>query len=449
MIHPPSQLRLITLSEWERRLVPSLTLTEEDRRLVDAISQSDDCRLSIDELVTGLLICARSWVGVVRFSSFKIQIVPKLAGGHLGLVELIDFTSGLNCLVRHPAVRSFESAGSSLLDLIALLFVESCEALVRGGLLADYREVEDELPVLRGRLRVREQVLERFGRIDRLACRYDEQITNIQENQLLLAALTVCSRFVRHPALSLRVRRMLNLLAEACSLDEVDLRAMRSELVYNRLNEPYREPHSLAWLLLDAMGIDDLFNMGSRRCFAFLLDMNRLFEDFVGRWLTRLLHGNSYRVLIQRRDRTILWNADLGKPYTQVIPDIVVQAGDGQSRFLPIDAKYKLYDDKKLASSDIYQTFLYAFAYGSKVGSVLPTSLLLYPASEKAGSTLRLHVRSSGVAGGELVALGIHIPTALAEARSGQPGEMGLRVQRRIQAVLEQAAEAHSQTAMT
>ena len=73
-------------------------------------------------------------------------------------------------------------------------------------------------------------------------------------------------------------------------------------------------------------------------------------------------------------------NASTGQPYARVVPDILVErsAADTTAR-LAIDAKYKLYDERKLSSSDVYQSFLYAYAYGatsamrrsSQVSSVL------------------------------------------------------------------------------
>jgi 5-methylcytosine-specific restriction enzyme subunit McrC len=94
-----------------------------------------------------------------------------------------------------------------------------------------------------------------------------------------------------------------------------------------------------------------------------------------------------------------------------------------------VDAKYKLYDDKGVPPDDVYQSFLYAFAYGRADQSALPSPVLLYPASSAASETIRLHVRrSGGPPGAELHALGVHIPTALAEAETGRAGPLGTSI---------------------
>jgi 5-methylcytosine-specific restriction enzyme subunit McrC len=415
------QRTIITLNEWETR-EDAVQLAPEDGRLVQSLRATGDTRLGIDELRSGLRLSARSWVGVVRFSNFEVRILPKMAGGNVGLVKLVDYAAGLEALDRHPADHSIDAEGLSLFDLVALLLAKSCERISRSGLLADYKETESDLPVVRGRLMVRAQVLKRFGMINRLECRYDDQTTDISENQILLTALTIAAPRVSNSEVALRIRRLMAIFSEACTLDDFDLRLARVTLIYNRLNEHYREAHGLAWLLLDGAGIDDLYAGTGYRTFAFLLDMNRLFEDFITRWVTWLLTGTEFRARPQQRDRTILWNADLGRPYTNVIPDILVESKSGPRVSLPIDAKYKLYDQKTISTSDIYQSFLYAFAYGQS-HSVLPTSLILYPASSDVPTFVRLHVRqAAGRVSAELRGLGIYIPDALIEAAARRVG---------------------------
>jgi len=427
--HPVST----TLGEWKSGILEGVTLKADDRSLAGCLTDE----VAIDELRSGVRISTRSWVGLVRFDAFQVQIVPKLAGENLGLVDLIDYATGLDALERYPSVRTLSGAGANLFDLIALLFAEACERILRGGLLSDYCEVEDDLPVVRGRLLIRQQMLRRFGRIDRLECRYDEHLTNIPENQVLLAGLTICAGRVGHPAVAMRVRRLLSVVSEVCTLNDVDLRQVRTTLVYNRMNEYYREPHELAWLILDALGIKDIYATGSPQCFAFLLDMNKLFENFVARWFRHIFSNTPFRVIPQRRDRTILWDADLNRPYKAVIPDLLVEDRTQPGRFLPVDAKYKLYDERKLSPSDIYQTFMYAYAYGEQ-HRVFPTALILYPATSAGAAQGRLHVRqSNGSITAEIRAVPIHLPTALKDARSGQIGATGEAVIAAVRAAFE------------
>ena len=60
----------------------------------------------------------------------------------------------------------------------------------------------------------------------------------------------------------MRVRRLLTIMSEACSLHDCDWQQTRKTLIYNRMNEHYRESHDLAWLILDGLGIEDIFAGG-------------------------------------------------------------------------------------------------------------------------------------------------------------------------------------------
>ena len=173
------------LGEWQSRVIEGETLTAADQQLKQNLEAGEEGRLLVDELRTGVRITARSWVGVVRFERFEVRVVPKLAGDNLGLVEMIEFATGLDALRRASSARTLNAEGAGLFDLLALLFAEAVEVILRGGILADYVEREDELLVLRGRLLADQQMLRRFGQIDRLVCRFDEHEQDIVENQLL------------------------------------------------------------------------------------------------------------------------------------------------------------------------------------------------------------------------------------------------------------------------
>lgn len=418
-------LPCVSLAEWQTRTVSDVSLSAADRRLSDELRVQDaGGRLVVEEMRQGVRITASSWVGIVRFEQFEIRVEPKLAGDTLGLLEMLEYASNLDALRRNSGHRTLDMQGANLMDLIASLFATAVEGILRRGLLADYVGQEDELPVLRGRLLPDQQMVRRFGRIDRLVCRFDERENNVLENQILAAALSLCAVRVRHESVQQRVRRLLAVLLEVCDIQRLDLAAARSQLAYNRLNEHYRDAHKLAWLLLDALGTKDILSAGDARCFSFLLDMNRLFEAFVARMLQELCRPCGYVVHCQLGENSIIQDATTLQPYARVIPDVVIQStGPGAVTRLPIDAKYKCYDHRKVANPDIYQCFLYAQAYGNTASQHPPLAILVYPASASTTQPLRLRVRDQqGHPRAEVMALGIFAPAVLKELRSKQSG---------------------------
>lgn len=411
----------ITLPEWAVREVPGLELTEEDRRLAEELAALPNERLIIEELRDRIRIRSTSWVGVVHLRNLEIQVIPKLAGSNLGVLEMIEQTSGLDALWRGSSVRDLDNQGSNLYDLFVLLLVEECERILRSGVLADYVEEEDALHVLRGRLLFDRQFRQRYGQLDKVICRYDEYHQDITENRILAYALDHCGRRVRHPAIARRAHQVGTIFREVCDWTSLDLGRCWEDLAYHRLNEHYREAHDLARLVIRGVGVTSLYGRGSTDCFAFLIDMNLLFERFVLRILETVVRPLNLQVQYQHAESSVVWDALLNRRYQGIRPDYVLtQKVTGKTR-LAIDAKYKLYDEKKVYREDIYQAFVYSYVYADS--SELPRAILVYPSESLGRPPSHLQIRTvTRNPKADLFVMGIHIPTILQELRHRDMG---------------------------
>jgi 5-methylcytosine-specific restriction enzyme subunit McrC len=333
-------MKVVSVREWDDQVLSGLTLTDEDRALARALSHDERGRLSIEPSWEGLRVRTRSWVGVIRVPSFELHIVPKLVESSLNVVGMIELTSGFSALHRVATPRTLKSEGDDLFDLIALLLAEACERLVAQGLLSDYVEQEDVLPFVRGRMLPAQQILRRFGQIDRVICRFDEQERDIAENRLLFAALLACVHQVKHAEVRRRIGQLVGLFEELGITPHLDPPAVRRRFFYHRLNEYYRDAHILANAVLDGLGIGSILESGEARSFAFLIDMGVLFERFVHRLVEYVCCGWDCRVHDQKKDSSIIWDLDEGTSYSYVVPDLIVEPGSGARARLPIDAKY-------------------------------------------------------------------------------------------------------------
>ena len=412
---------LVEISEWEsNRRLPVSELNDTDRQLASALREADGGRLLIDERRDGVYATAKSWIGVVRFTDFEVRVVSKLRGGNLGVVRMLDYASGVDALRRYDAARDLEAVGDDLIELIAWLFADSVFRIVRDGLLSDYVGREDTLHALRGRLRVLEQVQRRFGRVDPLEVAFDEFETDIPENQVLAAALEATRSVVRTPSVQRPIRRLHSVFAEACEPSANPLDTLES-MPYTRRNEHYRSAHSLASLLLHRLAVRDLFTPGGTRSFAFLIDMNELFELFVTRLVTDALRADNIHVHAQRRDRSIVKHDITDRTYSAIIPDLLLEGRyRGDLIRLPVDAKYKLYDTKKLNEADVYQAFFYAFAYAAETDRRhLARAVILYPRSTE-GSDVALRVEThTGSTTARIQAVGVDVDGALDAIAAG------------------------------
>jgi 5-methylcytosine-specific restriction enzyme subunit McrC len=405
------------IGEWK-----SATIQEKfhpaDQPILSLLRMNE--RVEIDDLKDGIRVKAKSWVGVIHFQDFEIQIVPKLAGENLGLVNMLTYAAGISALKRYDNRRYLEILKQgSLFDLIVWLFCDACENILAGGLLFDYERQEDSLTNLRGRLLIDKQYRRRFGQIDRLECRFDEHSSNILENQLLALGLFKAGRSVQDEFIRNRARRLWAILSVTCKIDQIDIEDVRNEIFYNRLNDHYRDAHQLTWMIIDGLGIEDLFKSNQTPSFAFLLDMNSLFEQFLHRYLREILRKNGLTIAYQRHDRSIIWDIFRNRSYSQVIPDFLISSGNYTKR-LAVDAKYKIYDERKVDPGDIAQIFLYAYAYDQ---SSQPTAVLIYPTEEKSEKRASMMIRQTNHSDGARIhVLGLNIPEALAEIRAKKLG---------------------------
>jgi 5-methylcytosine-specific restriction enzyme subunit McrC len=407
------------MREWDTLTVKNVTPSSADLALTRVLAEQNESMLRVEWLYDrSARITSRSWVGVVRFDGFEVRVEPKLVGGNLGILRMLDYTRGLDSIQRLPTMQDLEDEGASLIDLVCWLLADQCDYILRHGLLSDYVTREETLLNFRGQLRIYEQIRRHYGQVSELECRYDEYESDILENRILAVAL----RRARRVCVNTRVRAMLGrvepLFSEVCPAEDIDVTAARDELTYHRRNQHYRDGHHWAFLLLGGKAIKDVYSAGDAGAFAFMFDMNRLFEEFVETILREALRSTMYRLASQSRTRSIVVD-EKGRNYSTVIPDLLIRTGSrATERVLPVDSKYKLYDDQRVVAGDIYQTFLYAYAFAPP-GS-FPTAGVVFPAAaESRGFSLGVQ-NTQGTRAARIKGFGLDIQVALRRIALGE-----------------------------
>ncbi|EDY57313.1 MULTISPECIES: hypothetical protein [Streptomyces] len=402
----------IDLREYETTVVEGVRLGPADRSL--CASEQLASRLTVRELAGGRLeVTAGPCVGVVRFDACEIRILPKYLGGELDVLRMLEYTAGRG-FPPLDATRTVREGAPHLRDLVALLLTEECERLLSRGVRQDYVTTEDDLPAVRGRILPSRQLLRHYGRLDRLACRFDEHDTDIVDNRLCAAAVDLAARTARSPAVRARARRAATSFARVAPTRLGDLRTALAGLDYHRHNTHYRSAHRWAALLLSGGGIADLLAPGPLASRAFLVDMNVLFEVFLTHLLREAATGTGLTVRDQTRHRGVLYDERTERPYGEVRPDVLVTGTlDGEPLRRPVDLKYKLYDSRKLSPSDLYQAFLYAHALARQPAGGPPTCVLIHPGS---GSATRGNIavrRWDGTTSARVRSVSLHLPSVL------------------------------------
>jgi 5-methylcytosine-specific restriction enzyme subunit McrC len=413
----------IALAEWRSGTLRDVNMAERDLRLAARLrGLPRDAQLDVQPAEGGVAVRSTGAVGLVRFTNFEVRVDPKLPGDHVQLFRLVQFATGVEGLVQLAGSPRLHGADANLLDFIVELLSSATDRILAAGMRADYVEREDDLRALRGRLLPDRQELERFGLYDRVLCRYDEHEHDIPDNQLLALALAHGSRIATLPRVRRRARALAALLEDLCDPWALDIALGPEAFTYSRQNEYYRAAHVLSWMVLQEEGPDQGLATGQARVRSFLIDMNTLFERFLERALRVALQPAGVGVEAQRSD-SIFWRPDLRAHYARVRPDFLLRRADRPHARVPLDAKYKRYDNEKVDVDDLTQVFLYAYAYRDPEATGEPPRALLVHPSETPGEprVTPIQVRSVAerVVDAELTVVGVHVPTVLDEADAG------------------------------
>ena len=350
-------MRAIDLREHERSGPWPLSAAERDalRKVVrDLVVEPAEGREGEYHLKPG------SWVGAVEIGDLSVSIRPKLDIARVlflaGYAEDVD--------VWKPERFDFLEA-STLVEALAPALAAAARRAFAGGLLHGYRVEEEALLTVRGRIRVEDQVRRRFGVAVPVEVRYDEFTEDVTANRLVKAAAERLGRMRLRLRRSHEGLRWIGARLENVSLVEYPPAAV-PEVAFDRLNQHYREVVALARLVLRHSSFET--GRGSLRASGFLMDMNRVFQDFVTRALREAL-GVSARVLRAEEGGVHLDEARR----VRLAPDL--SWWNRRECAFVGDVKYKRADDG-VPNADLYQLLAYATALD------LPGGLLIYAKGE-------------------------------------------------------------------
>ena len=331
---------------------------------------------------------AAQHVGVVRLGGRTVQVLPKIhradAGNDRKRAE--EATRNLlHMLAEAGRLPASEHALAPLLrrggdwfEILTRLFASHLSEEWRRGAHRFYQPVEDETPVLKGKWRVAEH-LRRPARRHLFPVAFDEFTADNPLNRVFRFVVERLWRLTRDDSNRRALGELRQWMEEVTLVPHVGGSDAGPRLL-TRLNRRFEPLLNLARLFLEGGSLQ----LAARdfETFAFVFDMNRLFESFVVNFIRH------------RRDSILpprLWACDL-LPQSHGAPRHLARDARGRDAFalhpdlafrrgrdfpLLLDTKYKRLDpsDHKLGISpaDFYQMHAYTRRYAS------PRVLLLYP----------------------------------------------------------------------
>jgi 5-methylcytosine-specific restriction enzyme subunit McrC len=330
-----------------------LPLTPQQGRL---LAGSDVVSAASSPYVPGLWqVAPVGKVGAARIGDIEIHIKPKVPIARL--LFLVGYSQH-GTAWRPEAVPLTDAA--DLVPAIAQALWRQTQRAIHQGLLPGYVLVEESSQVLRGRLRESEQLHRHHGLPLPLEIRHDDFTVDIPENRILR---TACERMVAVPRMDPEsqrmLRRMLRDFSDVTPLSRGDPIPTWQAI---RLNARYHTALRLAEIVLRATSVE--YGSGEVAANGFLLDMPKLFEDFVTIALREELVP-VYGGRVDDQDRNHFDEAG------QVLlkPDIVWKIRG--TPVAVIDAKYKAEKPAGYPNADLYQLLAYSTVLGLRNGHLI------------------------------------------------------------------------------
>lgn len=330
------------------------------------------------------VIQVTSFVGVIRApNGFQIEVLPKVGkavGGGAAearqlLIEMLRCLQGFRHIQTDSAKLS--AAQMPLLEIFISEFLLAVENIVKRGLRSNYRQRQDNLFALRGKLLSSPHLRQNMFRADRFFTEHDEFTTNRPENRLLHAALCRVLLLTGTQA-NQQLARELDFVffdVPPSTQTRVDFQQVRLD----RGMGYYAT--ALAWARLILNEESPLTGSGDHTAPSLLFPMEAVFEAFVAKHLARQLTP-PHILKTQARSHHLVRHRD--RDWFRLKPDLLVR--DSDQDLLVLDTKWKLLDGLKangtdkygLSQSDFYQLHAYGQSYLDGEGDVV----LIYPKTD-------------------------------------------------------------------
>ncbi|HSH03756.1 MAG TPA: hypothetical protein VLL52_14670 [Anaerolineae bacterium] len=289
------------------------------------------------------LLRAKHYVGTIVLDDRRIIIKPKVPASNLFYMltyayDLVNFRQEISQL----------EVGDDLFEFVVIIFLQQVEQLIRQGIQQGYVKQETNQNFLRGRLLLAPHLQKNVVKVHHFYQRFSQFTVDIDENRILKYTLERLLKLdYRQVDLRLHIRRVLSAFSGVSwqPITPYDC----EQVQYTRLNRRYQTAIQLSRLLIQNLSLES--GEGQISAAAYLFDMNKLFEQFIGSFLAEYFTKYpAWSVTLQEE----IWLDSQGgeKGY----PDIVLRYRN--QPHIILDVKYKKFK-KRPERNDLNQMFVY------------------------------------------------------------------------------------------
>lgn len=347
--------RLIQIAEFEKLYQKNFNKKDFDDIENFILKNSENTQfLRLGSNCNGKFIQAKNYVGVLQTKSgFTLEILPKIAKNSDDIkTSKKIFIKMLKALKNFPfKISNFANLDLkkvSILEIFISMFLDELSSLLKKGIKSDYVNFSDNLNFLKGKLIINRQINKNNIHKNRFYVEYDEFTNDIEINQIIKTTLEFLYKRSSYIKNQQRIRRFLFIFDEVSK--HKNYKNFFKHYCINRQTKHYEQ--ALLWCKIFLLKNSFTPYSGDNLAFAFLFDMNRLFENYVGKFIQK----NYENVKLQYFKKYLV---DSPKSF-KLIPDIFIA---GESKIIA-DTKWKTVESpKEISQADLYQLYTYGKKY--------------------------------------------------------------------------------------
>jgi len=307
------------------------------------------------------------YAGIIQLTNKRIHFSTKVDAR---LFFMLSYLKTEKAFLYDPNTPIEIREGSNFFDIIGRLFLNHLQDLIKRGLLRKYVRKKENIRFLKGKLLIRDHVKKNLVDRSRFFCEYEDLTFDNLENRIILSALNSLISLIRfNEKIKVELMKFETILKDHVTLLQVN--PQECNLVkYNRINQHYVDIIKLSRLILEERFIRSI-HKGESRGFNFIVDMNKVFEDFITEIIEEIMEEDlfsDYNV-----EKQLRFNSLVKERVLITKPDIIIKKGRKEYPLI-IDTKYK----RKSSNSDYYQVIAYSLALTSS-----KACCLIYPNSDK------------------------------------------------------------------
>lgn len=331
---------------------------------------------------------AKSYVGFIQIPGLQIEILPKVddlleenfSQSRENLTYMLSLSKQIPIKERDLAHFNFEKY--NLPEILIRVFVDNLTQELHRGIERSYIEIEGNLPYIKGKLLIYEQIKLNSVNKANFYLHYDELIEDNMLNRILKASAHQLLFLTKSSVLQTNLRNIIQLFDNVRNIYPEHHHF--NKIQFTRNSQRYEPLIDFCELVF--AGRSPKYDRGEVRTYSLLFPMEKLFEEFISQYIYRYaeklgLERKTMHIQARGKRKWLLRDESSHQVKFQLKPDLLFKSRDKDPHLI-IDTKWKnlsksgVFSFKNVASSDLYQLYAYANRYNCQ------DNVLLYPQTE-------------------------------------------------------------------